>query len=350
MSCTSETDCLRKSAVTALSGTQFKKPVTYQLWGHEVVSDFDLGDLGPACKDCARGTLHIKRAAEALRVRREGDVLPESRLDHRFDNGKAWFTSWKSGDGYIARFPKLCSFRFQPEAMVVECSPEPRVADSTIAHLILDHAIPRLLSLLPDHLVLHAGAVQVEGEAIAILGESGRGKSTLAAWLASQGFPLLTDDCLVLRRDDGLQQWVAQPSYQSVRLWPDSVDALQIGEPALREFAHYSAKKRTGKEVDFEFATRGAPLKACFVLVGKPDSDAVEIRPLAVNEGFLFLAQSVFRLDAENVHLNEREFEALTGLTDRVGFWSLGYERKYSWLPEVQNAIINTIQASKHEP
>jgi ABC-type uncharacterized transport system YnjBCD ATPase subunit len=325
------------------------------LWDYQVVSDFDLGELESASDDCRRGTLQIKLPAEVLRVRRESDVSREGRLDHRLNNGHRWFTSWKSGDAYIARFPKVCSFRFHPEAMVVECSPERDAAESTIAHLILDHAIPRLLSLLPDHLVIHASAVQVEGQAVAILGQSGQGKSTVAAWFASQGFPLLTDDCLALRWDNKVQQWLAQPSYQSVRLWPDSVDALRIGESALREFAYYSAKKRTGREVDFEFATGEVPLKACFILTGPEKSDgtasrAPEIRPLSTNEGFLALVQSVFRLDAENAQLNSREFEALTSLTDRVRFRALSYERKYSRLPEVQKAMIDTIRAGKNEP
>lgn len=324
----------------------------YQLWNHKVISDFDLGELEPVSEDGpVRNTLYLKLKSEKNWAQPEGRAL----LEDRFENGDIWFASWKSGDSYIARFPELCSFRIQPLQMQIECSPQPGVTESTIAHLILDHAIPRLLSLKPGHLVLHASAVEMESQAIAILGKSGEGKSTLAAWLASQGFPLLTDDCLVLRQEELTRQWLAQPSYQSVRLWPDSIDALRIDESSLREFAGYSSKRRTGREVDFQFASGGSPLSACFVLPGTSDSGRttsgpLDIRPLSVNEGFLAMVQAVFRLDAENEQLHRREFEALTSLTATVRFWQLSYERKYDSLPEIQRAIIQTVQAGCDSP
>ena len=324
----------------------------YQLWDHRIVSDFELGELEAVSPDHSlRRTLHILLVSEKDWAQ-PGD---RARLEYCFDNGDVWLETWNSGNSYIARFPGSCSFRLHPEEMRIDYAPEPDTADSTIAHLILDHAIPRLLSLRPGYIVLHTSAVQVGSQAIAILGKSGQGKSTLAAWLASQGFPLFTDDCLVLRWDEPTQQWLAQPSYRSVRLWPDSVDALGIKESELREFARYSTKKRTGKEVDFRLASGESPLKAFFVLPDRTDSDPVHsgppaILPLPINEAFLALLQSVFRLDAESEQINRGEFEVLTGLTQTVPFWSLSYERNYDWLPEVQKAMIETVEAGRREP
>jgi hypothetical protein len=322
------------------------------LWDYRVISDFDLGELEKASEvqplvQPLLGALEIVRAAE------NGWALSgEHALEYRYDNGDLWQASWSVGENYISRFPQFCSFRIHPRQMRIECAVEPGAAGSTVAHLILDHAIPRLLSLKPGYLVLHASALVVEKQTIAILGNSGQGKSTLAAWFASQGFPLLTDDCLVLRNEGPAQQWLAQPSYHSVRLWPESVNALGIDESALREFAHYSSKRRTGNAADFRFATDGSPLTACFVLTDEPNSEtdqsrAPAVAPLSVNEAFLELARAVFRLDAESEQINRCEFEGLTGLLDTVPFWSLAYERKFEWLPEVEKVIIQTIQAGR---
>jgi hypothetical protein len=317
------------------------------LWDYRVISDFDLGELEPASDGPRlRGDIHIVPAQESGWTQSGNDAL-----EYRFEDGDLWQASWSDGDAYISRFPKYCSFRIQPEKMRIECAREPGAANSTIAHLILDHAIPRLLSLKSDYLVLHASAVEVENQTIAVLGNSGQGKSTLAAWLASQGFPLLTDDCLVMRLDERAQQWMAQPSYQSVRLWPDSVDGLAFKESTLREFAEYSSKRRAGKYTDLCFATGESVLKAIFVLADPPEdvashSAAPIVCPLSINEAFLALARAVFRLDAEDEQINRREFEALTHLTDTVRFWSLAYERKFDSLPEVQNAIIQAIRTS----
>ena len=335
---------------TALSGTPQPTSFQYRLWNYRVISDFDLGELEPVSEiQPLLGALGVVRATENSWAH-----SGERALEYRFDNGDLWQASWREGDSYISRFPQFCSFRIRPQQMQIECAPEPGAAESTIAHLILDHAIPRLLSLKPDYLVLHASAIQVENQTIAIMGTSGQGKSTLAAWFASQGFLLLTDDCLVLRKDGPAQQWLAQPSYHSVRLWPESVSALGIDESALREFAHYSSKRRTGKTAEFRFATEGSALAACFVLADQHDpkstqSGAPAVRPLSVNGAFLELARAVFRLDAESEQINRCEFEVLTGLLDTVPFWSLSYERKFGCLPEVQKVIIQTIQAGRHQ-
>lgn len=328
----------------ALPLTRFQ----YQLWRHRLLSDFDLGELEAASDDPDR-CIQIYRSSETSWPEPEGDPLLEDRLE----DGAVWFASWKAGDGYIVRFPAECAFHIQPSTMRIDCDPATGADGASVAHLILDHAIPRLLSLTPGFVVFHASAVQVGERVIAVLGKSGQGKSTLAASFAAEGYPLLTDDCLVVRWDESAGQWLAQPSYHSVRLWPDSVEALGIPESELREFAGYSSKKRTGREVDFRFALEGAPLAACFVLPQPGEaahSGAPELCLLTVNEAFPELAGAVFRIDPEDAGVNRREFEVLTSLTDSVRFWSLRYERDYERLPEVRKAMIEAVGADSHVP
>jgi len=323
----------------------------YQLWGHRILSDFDLGGLDPACEDGGEhGDLRIERTIDPRWSQQKAAPV----LEHHHENGELWFACWKHGDGYVAHFPGVCSFLISSGEMRIECAPEPDARGVTIAHMILDHAIPRLLTLKPGHVVLHASAIAIEGQVVALLGQSGQGKSTLAAWLASREYPVLTDDCLALRWDAGEQEWLAQPSYESVRLWPDSVDALGINKTSLMDFAEYSTKKRTGKDAELRFATEGAPLRGCFALAGRDGDKETHSGPpavhvLPVNEAFVALLGSVFRLDPENEQINRREFEAMTRLTERVGFWSLAYERKYDWLPEVQKAMIDALRSRNRE-
>lgn len=321
----------------------------YHLWNFSVTSDFDLGDLDRAGSGIAADHMSVHRVEQSDCAQPSTPPL----FEDYFENGDVWFSSWQiSDDVYLIRFPGSCAFRIFPEKMRIDCAPESDIDNATIAHLTLDHAIPRLLSLTPGFVVLHACAFQIENQVVAVLGQSGQGKSTLAGWFASQGFPLLTDDCLVVRWDKNAGQWLAQPSYHSVRLWPDSVDALGIPSSKLRAFSGYSSKRRTGREVDFRFASAGAPLSACFLLPEQPStsgpvalhSGPPRIRPLSVNEAFLGLARSVFRVDVDNQQLNRREFEVLTSLTASVRFWSLEYERKYDWLPIVQAAMIKAIE------
>lgn len=71
-------------------------------------------------------------------------------------------------------------------------------------------------------LPLHASCVAFGGRAVAFTGNSGVGKSTLAAMLTRQGFPLLADDVTVV---DGT---LALPAFPRQKLWADTLAHLAV--------------------------------------------------------------------------------------------------------------------------
>lgn len=81
-------------------------------------------------------------------------------------------------------------------------------------------------------LPLHAAAVEVDGEAVVFAGESGVGKSTLAAAFWRRGFPVIGDDVapFLIEKD----QVVVLPSLRRIRLWADSIRAA-AWEPSTME-------------------------------------------------------------------------------------------------------------------
>lgn len=66
---------------------------------------------------------------------------------------------------------------------------------------------------------LHATALDIDGKGVALLGDSGTGKSALAAAFVQAGYKLLTDDVLVLRRDNG--RCLAYPGLPRLKLYKD---------------------------------------------------------------------------------------------------------------------------------
>jgi hypothetical protein len=72
-------------------------------------------------------------------------------------------------------------------------------------------------------LPLHANAVEIEGRIVAFMGESGVGKSTLAAWFADRGFALIADDVAVV--DFGSGQPMILPGLPRLRLWEQVIEA-----------------------------------------------------------------------------------------------------------------------------
>jgi hypothetical protein len=109
------------------------------------------------------------------------------------------------------------------DGSLITIDSEPGVPQRNVRLYLLGSAFGALLhqrGLLP----LHANAVEIEGGAVAFMGASGEGKSTLAAWFHDQGYRVLTDDvCVVKLSPDG--QALVAPGSQRLRLWKEALEA-----------------------------------------------------------------------------------------------------------------------------
>lgn len=312
----------------------------YRLWGQVIQSDLDLGLQLPPSNEACSAPVRIRRVP---RHRLDECSRTES-LECLNEDGSIWVIISRSGAGYLLVFPSLCSFYLDAGNLDIEYAPQPGAQPSTIIHLLLDHALPRLISLLRGYFVLHASSCLVGETAIMLLGQSGAGKSTLASWFGAQGYPILTDDCLVLHRDPDHGGWAAMPSYPSVRLWPDSIHAIGVDPSGLREVAHYSTKRRTDETQEMlHFAVEPVPLGGVFVLK-TGDSGECLVERCSVSEAFAALSLGVFRLEIASPELNRREFGILTDLLENIPFWSVTHGNDYTQLPELQRRMLEVLR------
>ncbi|GAB5537300.1 MAG: hypothetical protein Rubg2KO_35490 [Rubricoccaceae bacterium] len=110
-----------------------------------------------------------------------------------------------------------------------------RVTDSKITVDSTDEAFaqqcvvgPGLGVLLHQRgmLVLHGAALDVNGQAVVLLGEKGAGKSTTAAALIARGHRLLTDDLVAL--DPSASAPTVLPGPTQMKLWPEAIEAIGL--------------------------------------------------------------------------------------------------------------------------
>ena len=125
-------------------------------------------------------------------------------FETRAADGQLWVGLRGSGDRYVLSFPTQVDFLLDLAARTVTYDARADTAENSLRHLLIDQVVPHLLAA-DGGLVLHASAVATAEGALAFVGPSGTGKSSLAAALVTRGATLLADDFLLLREtDDGV--------------------------------------------------------------------------------------------------------------------------------------------------
>jgi hypothetical protein len=253
-----------------------------------------------------------------------------------FPDGTLW-TEFHRVDGcYLLRFPQLADFLVDANARTVTCVPVPAVSEGTTQHLYLNQVLPLMLSKL-GKLVFHASAVEVAAGAVAFVGDSGRGKSTLAASFAVSGCRFLTDDGLVLEPSG--EGFEALPSHPSIRLWEDSQAALMPPAARRAPAVHYTTKARFLADDDLTFCEAPRPLRRVYFL-GDGSAERIELQRLSAAGALVEWVKHSFLLDIEEQPRLASHFDQVAGLANEPIHYHLDFPRRYEELAAVQQAIL----------
>jgi hypothetical protein len=167
-------------------------------------------------------------------------------------------------------------------------------------------------------LALHASAVCISGQAVALCGESQAGKSTTAAALALRGIPVLCEDISPLIDQDG--KFYVEPGYPRVCLWPDAVEELFGARDALPRLTSNWEKfflPLDGSNTRFEAQRR--PLGAVYLLAPRAaESNAPRIEEVGPREALLELVQNTYMNWLLDRDQRAAEFDALSKLVTQV--------------------------------
>ena len=258
-----------------------------------------------------------------------------------FPDGTLWTEFHRANGGYLLRFPELTDFQISADGLHVTGCPAPEASEATTQHLYLNQVLPLVLSKL-GKLVFHASAVEIGERAVAFVAESGRGKSTLAASFAVNGFRFLTDDGLVV--EPGLDGFAALPSHPSIRLWADSEDALIL--PAARRAlpVHYTAKARFLAGADLVFCAQPRPLRRVYFL-GDGSAATLELQRLSGAEALVEWVKHSFLLDIEEKPRLASHFDQVAKLANQPIHYRLDYPRRFEDLARVREAIVEHAQS-----
>lgn len=170
-------------------------------------------------------------------------------------------------------------------------------------------------------LALHAATVMWRGRAVAICGETGMGKSTMAAALCQAGARFIGDDIAAIRLGAGDEAWVS-PDGRQHRLWSDAISHLKLTDRQDRPVRSHLSKFHVRPERSVEEAGGSLPLGA-IVLLHDRSREAPpgppEIARLQLADALPLLRAQVHKPSlAERMGLVEHHFTQLARLLAHV--------------------------------
>ena len=194
--------------------------------------------------------------------------------------------------------------------------------------------------VLQGRAVFHGGAVCRQGRALALLGPSGRGKSTLTAACAGRGFQFLTDDCLVI---EGLDPPMVQPDLARVRLHGDSMHAL-AGDQAkvLLEACEPGEKPALPADDRMPHASTPVPLACALVLAQEP-ADAISLEPMSSADAAMAWCANAFVIDQKAAAPMRAMMRRAAALAAAVPVFGLSFPRDYRRLDEVVEVVAGAL-------
>ncbi|MHA6784801.1 AAA family ATPase [Pseudonocardia saturnea] len=243
--------------------------------------------------------------------------------------GGRFYCFARCGDAVVLRYPGLCEFVGDVGLTDVTVHLEPG-ADRGLVPVLAAGALVAVHLKLRHELVLHASAVEVDGRALAFVGASGMGKSTLAAALCREGYGLVSDD--VLRAD---------LAGTGARVHPGSTENRL--RPAARELAEAAPTRMVRVTADGRLAlaprtrTEGPlPLVACVVPLPSRTAVDVTVRQLPAVEALVRMVQFPRVVGWRDPDSSATEFQALADLVERVPV----FDASIPWGPPFRREIL----------
>lgn len=235
----------------------------YELCGLRVGSGIEL-PLRPAAPGGVDVEFRWGADVERADAVPTGTVIASAATDDEW-----WYVAVDTGEGYLVRVRDCADFVISADLGSVEVR---RAATGDRAHLVpvlLAGTVVSFVLMLRGATLMHASAVAIDGRAVAFVGQSGRGKSTVAALMCAADAALVTDDVLVVR---GGTRPTCVGGAAELRLRPNAAPIA---------YEHDASRARTTVDERVGFGPREVidevlPLGA--IVIPTPDREISEIR------------------------------------------------------------------------
>ena len=188
-------------------------------------------------------------------------------------------------------------------------------ADPGVVSVLVSGTLLAFVLTMRGETVLHASAVQVGDAAVAFVGASGMGKSTMATLLCAEGGRLVTDDVLRLDLTSSPPTCALGATELRLRKGADHLADRFRSAPGLRTTGDDRQALAAAPA-----ATDDLPLAALVVPVPdhSPERRTAEINRLSQRDAIMLLAQFPRLLGWQDASVLRAGFHQLADIVDRV--------------------------------
>ncbi|WP_420841231.1 aldolase [Evansella clarkii] len=189
-------------------------------------------------------------------------------------------------------------------------------------------------------LPLHGSAIEINGKAYAIVGESGAGKSTTASALLNKGYKLISDDVIpVTLNEENIP--VVTPAYPQQKLWQESLDKFGMDSSSYRPVVDRETKFAI--PVHKHFSSTRLPLAGVFELI-KTNNEEVEIREIQQLERFHSLYLHTYRnFFLKPAGLMEWHFKVCADMVNKLDLYQIQRPSSRFTTEELTALILSSI-------
>ncbi|MCG5062164.1 MAG: hypothetical protein KA714_30420 [Limnoraphis sp. WC205] len=203
--------------------------------------------------------------------------------------------------------------------------------DESKLQLALVGTVMAILLQQRGALVLHASAVEINSKAVLFLGNSGEGKSSMAAALQAQGYTVIADDVAAVNWEEG--RAVLAPGFPQIKLSQEVAESLGYDWELLWQL-HPRLEKR-GLRVAQNFPQNSLPIERIYVLASASE---VKCKPMKAQAGLMALMQHselMNLIDFQEVN----NFERCASLVQSCQLVCLQRPRNLALLPELVQVV-----------
>ncbi len=258
-------------------------------------------------------------------------------LAEHLEDGEVAYRIGRDGDFLVAEWLGIVRLETRRDGSESRFVPDPNAHPEDVAK-ITEGSGRLLLRHLDGKLGLHGAGVEIDGHAVALLGNSGDGKSTLAASLCSRpDVSFLADDAVAL--DVESDHYVVVPLER--RHWLEVNAREALGYASVAEEGRLDTKEAVIAQ------RRGGPTKLTAIVdLRFGDVPSPVLSRLHGLDALACIMPQIVRFVIDEPKVQARDLDNVLTLLDRIGLWRLVRPRQLDMLSRTATLVVEVTRTA----